>query len=350
MRSWRKEETVTSAITLRKNEHLSAVGASVRSCVDSGFDNYRFEHNALPEINFDEIDTSTNFLGRRVNLPIIISPITGGSGEKSDKINRGLAELANDFNIGFSVGSQRVAIENKFLENSFKVKNYAPNVLLFANLGAVQLNYGYSIDECRRVVEMIDADALVLHLNPLQEVFQLNGNTDFSNLLKKIEKICSTLHAPVAVKEVGYGISLSVAKKLYNAGVKIIDVAGAGSISWSAIESSRSRDIVIHEASKTFLNWGNQTAECIRPISENLKKVKIIASGAIRNGIDIAKAISLGADICGNASDFLQKITISRAECENFVESLILELKMAMFCVGCKNIQELKSVPLIKIK
>jgi isopentenyl-diphosphate delta-isomerase len=184
----------------------------------------------------------------------------------------------------------------------------------------------------------------------LQEVFQLNGNTDFSNLLKKIEKVCSSIYAPVVIKEVGYGISASVAKKLYNVGVKIIDVAGAGSISWSAIESNRSKDVVIHNASKAFLNWGNQTAECIKAISQSTKGLKIIASGAVKNGVDIAKSISLGADICGNASDFLQKISISRSECENFIESLIMELKTTMFCVGCQNIQELKSVKLIEVR
>ncbi|MDR2067558.1 MAG: type 2 isopentenyl-diphosphate Delta-isomerase [Holosporaceae bacterium] len=332
----------------RKDEHLALIFEDgVRSTANSGLDDYRFEHNALPEMDFAEVDTSVEFLGHKMHMPLMISPITGG-GDKSEKINKGLAELANDFNIGFSVGSQSIAIVNKSLEKSFKIRNYAPNVLLFANLGAVQLNYGYSVDECRRAVDMIDADALILHINPLQEVFQPEGNTDFSNLLKKIERICSALEVAVGIKEVGYGISASLAKKLCDVGVRIIDVAGTGSISWSAIESSRTNDVVLRHSSNAFLNWGNSTAECLSSIPEKLE-AKIIASGAVRTGVDMAKALALGADMCGNASDFLRRIVKSRVECENFVESLTLELKTAMFCTGCKNIRALKSAKLLKI-
>ena len=334
----------------RKDEHLSCVfsGKGILSKARSGFENYRFEHNALPEISFSEIDTSVKFLGRNIDFPIIISSLTGGH-PKSEKINIGLAETANDFNIGFAVGSQRIALEDKSFEKSFKIRNYAPNILLFANLGAVQLNYGFSTDDCKRAVDMIDADALMLHLNPLQEVFQLDGNTDFSGLLKKIERVCSALDVPVVVKEVGYGISASVAKKLYDAGVEVIDIAGAGSVSWTEIESARSNDIVMKRASETFLDWGNPTAECVKSIAENVKKVKIISSGGVKTGLDIAKSIALGADICGNASDFLLKIANSRSECENFIETLKIELKTAMFCTGCKNLKELRSVKLIKV-
>jgi isopentenyl-diphosphate delta-isomerase len=341
---------IDHAAVHKKDEHVTLIcDECVRSMASSGFANYQFEHNALPEMDFSEIDISVNFLGRKMHMPLMISPITGG-GDKSEKINKGLAELANDFSLGFSVGSQRIAIENASCEKSFKIRNYAPNVLLFANLGAVQLNYGWSIDECRRAVDMIDADALILHLNPLQEVFQPGGNIDFSNLLKKIEKICSLLDVPLGIKEVGYGISASLAKKLCNVGVQIIDIAGAGSISWSAIESSRSNDIVLRHSSAAFLNWGNPTAECIRSISESEKlDAKIIASGSVRTGVDMAKALALGANICGNASDFLRRILKSRAECENFVESLTLELKAAMFCTGCKDIQALKFAKLVKI-
>ncbi|MDR3187332.1 MAG: type 2 isopentenyl-diphosphate Delta-isomerase [Holosporaceae bacterium] len=339
---------IDRTIACRKDEHLALVcDGSAKSTVCSGFDDYRFEHCAFPETDFAEIDTSVEFLGRKMHMPLIISPITGG-GDKSAKINKGLAELANDFNLGFSVGSQRVALEDESLEKSFKIRDYAPNVLLFANIGAVQLNYGYSIDECRRAVDMIDADALILHLNPLQEIFQSEGNTDFSNLLKKIERICSSLEVAVGVKEVGCGISASLAKKICDAGVQIIDIAGAGSVSWPAIESSRSNDVVLRHSSNAFLSWGNPTIECLRSIPKKLG-AKIIASGSVKTGVDMAKALALGADICGNASDFLRRIVKSRVECENFVESLILELKAAMFCTGSKNIQALKSAKLVKI-
>ncbi len=339
-----------SSASQRKDDHLSCVlaGKGVSSKASSGFEKYRFEHNALPEVDFADIDTSVKFLGRHIDFPLIISSLTGGH-PKSEKINIGLAETANDFNIGFAVGSQRIAIEDRSFEKSFKIRNYAPNILLFANLGAVQLNYGFSVDECQRAVDMIDADALMLHLNPLHEVFQLEGNTNFSGLLSKIEKVCSKLDVPVVVKEVGYGISCAVAKKLYNAGVSIIDVAGAGSISWTEIESIRSNDVVMKNASETFADWGNPTAECIKDILQSLKKVKIIASGGVRTGLDMAKSIALGADICANASNFLLKIAHSRAECENFIETLKVEFKTAMFCTGCKNLEDLRSVKLIKV-
>lgn len=337
-----------NTIANRKDSHLSCLSLVECAGMSSGFEKFRFEHNALPEVDFNSIDTSTKFLGRNVDFPIIISPITGGT-PKSEKINIGLAEIANDFNIGLGVGSQRIMLEDSTCASSFKIRNYAPRILLFANLGAVQLNYGYSVDECKRAVDAIDADALMLHLNPLQEAFQPEGNVNFSNLLSKIERVCSSLDIPVVVKEVGYGISASVAKRLYNVGVKIIDVAGSGSISWTDMESARSDDIVMQRAAETFRHWGNSTAECVMSISDEIRNMKIIASGGIKTGLDIAKAIALGADICGNASDFLAKILKSRSECENFIETLKIELKTAMFCVGCKNLQELRSVTLQQV-
>jgi isopentenyl-diphosphate delta-isomerase len=184
----------------------------------------------------------------------------------------------------------------------------------------------------------------------MQEVFQIEGNRNFSGLLKKIEKVCSSIKYPVIVKEIGYGISATVAKKLQSVGVYGIDVAGAGTISWSNLESKRSSDIVVKNAANAFADWGNPTVDCIKSIADVVKKIRIIASGGTRNGVDIAKSIALGADVCGNASGFLQKITISHSDCENFVESLILELKTAMLCVGCRNIHELKSAKLLKTK
>lgn len=329
--------------SLRKDDHVAlALSEGMRPTSSTGFEKYRFEHNALPEIDFSEIDTSVKFLGRKIDLPLIISSITGG-GKISEKINKALSEIANDFNIGFAVGSQTCAINDRRFEKSFKVRNYAPNILMFANVGAVQLNYGFSIDECKKAIDMIDADALIFHLNPLQEVFQHEGTRNFSELLKKIEKICSKLGAPVIVKEIGYGISASVAKKLYDVGVYAVDVAGAGSVPWSEIEQKRCNDIVLSSASKAFLDWGNPTAECVKEVSEKVKGLKIISSGGVRTGVDMAKSIALGADLCGNASDFLKRAIESRAECENFVEIMSLELKTAMFCTGCKNIAALKS-------
>ncbi|MDR1551324.1 MAG: type 2 isopentenyl-diphosphate Delta-isomerase [Holosporaceae bacterium] len=333
----------------RKKDHLSLfANAGYGLSIDSGFSKYRFEHNALPEIDFAEIDTSVEFLNRKLKMPLIISSITEGSA--SERINRNLAGIASDFGLGMAVGNWRMAIEDRLPEGSFAVRSYAPNILLLANLGAIQLNYGYSVNECRRIVDMIDADALLLHLNPLQEIFQMKGNTNFSGLLKKIERVCSSLRCPVIVKEVGYGISAATAKKLQEVGVYGVDVAGMGSTSCSSLENRGSSDVVVKKAVETFLPWGNSTVDCIVSIAEMRRKIKIIASGGVRNGVDIAKSIALGANICGNASDFLHNILISRSDCENFVESLILELKTAMMCVGCRNIRGLRSAKLMKIE
>lgn len=316
-----------------------------KSNLRSGFEKYRFEHKALPEINFSDIDTSVKFLGRELSIPLIIYPIVGNS-EKSEKINRGLSELANDYRLGFVVGDQRADIENRHHSRFRKIRSIAPKMLLLANLPAIQLNYGFSLDECREAVESIDADGLMLFLNPLHEVFQPDGKHDFSGLLKKIEKICSKLEAPVIVKEVGYGISPSIAKQLYDSGVYAIDIAGAGSISWLEVEEKKFLDVVVRDVARSFSSWGNPTAECLEAISG--KNLKIISSGGIKTGIDIAKSIALGASLCGNATEFLRHSLISRAECENLVEFIALELKITMFCVGCKNIQELRSAKLIK--
>ncbi|MDR2681733.1 MAG: type 2 isopentenyl-diphosphate Delta-isomerase [Holosporaceae bacterium] len=337
-------------IQLRKDNHVAlALADAVRTSAASGLDDYRLEHNALPEIDFSKIDTSVTFLGRRMNLPLVISSITGGGGI-SGKINMALAGVANDFNIGFSVGSQRCVIDDARLKKSFLVRSFAPNILLLANLGAAQLNYGYSIDECRKAVDMIGADALTLHLNPLQEAFQHSGTTNFSGLLKKIEVVCKKLDTPVIVKEVGYGISASVAKKLADVGVYAIETAGGCSISWSELETIKTNDIVLKKAAEAFANWGNPTTECIKSIAENVGKVKIIASGGIDTGVKMAKSIALGADLCGIASAFLKKVMESRSECENFVETLSFELKVAMFCVGCQNVQQLKSAKIVKVR
>ena len=332
----------------RKDNHILL---SLKNCneskVDGRFDSYHFEHNALPELDFSEIDTSVKFLNKTLDMPLIISSITGG-GNRSLEINKILAQVANKFNIGFAVGSQRAAIENSDSHGSFMVRDYAPNALLFANLGAVQLNYGFGLDQCKIAVDMIDADGLMLHLNPLQEVFQNEGNKNFSGLLKKIENICSNLKVPVIVKEVGYGISLSVAKKLYEAGVKIIDVSGAGSISWSNIESMRNTDEIAKFAARSFEDWGNPTAYAIEDIAKNLPEIQIIGSGGISDGVKIAKALALGANICGNASKFLYNAVKSEKSCENLIKTLRFELKTAMFCVGAKSISDLKKVKLHK--
>lgn len=332
----------------RKNDHIDFVMKN-ESNRRSYFDDYRLEHNALPEIDFADIDTRVKFLGRKLKLPLLISSISGGV-IRAEKINRNLAEIAQDFGIGFCLGSQRIALDDPSRAESFKVRKYASDILLLANFGAVQFNYGYSVDECVRAVEMVDADGLILHLNSLQEVFQNNGTTNFENLLPHIEKVCKKLSVPIIVKEVGSGISYSVAKKLFNVGVNIVDVAGLGSISWPEIEGARSRDIVYKSATNFFDDWGIPTLECVTDIASQLPKMSVIASGGLRNGVDIAKTIACGASVCGMASSILRKLLESRSECEVFLETLSLELKVAMFCTGSKNIDMLKKAKITRIE
>ena len=305
----------------------------------TGFDNYHFIHRALPEIDFDEIDLSCRFLKKKLNYPILISSMTGGTA-KSEIINQNLAQVAQRLGIAMAVGSQRIAIEKPELASTFQVRKVAPNIVLLSNLGAVQLNYGFGIKECRRAIKMIEADGLIFHLNPLQEVIQSEGNKNFSDLLKKIGEISKQLKLPVIVKEVGCGISNNVAEFLLRAGVKIVDVSGQGGTNWALIESSRYKKN--KELGKIFSKWGIPTAEAIVECSK-VKGLTIIGSGGIRTGIDMAKALALGADMVGVALPLLKPATESAEAVEEKIKSLILQLKISMFCLGVKNIGELKN-------
>jgi len=328
----------------RKTDHL-------RICLEqgvevgiTGFENYRFVHNALPEIDFDKVDTSMEFLGKKLTAPILVSPMTGGGAPEGEKINKNLALAAQKLGVAFAVGSQRIAIENPKLASSFQLRSVAPDILLFANLGAVQLNYGFGLRECRKAIEMIRGDALVFHLNPLQEAIQPEGNRNFTNLLPKIEKVVENLPVPVIIKEVGCGVSEEVARRLYSVGVKIIDTAGWGGTNWTKIEGFRAKSGL----GETFSQWGIPTAESIISCKK-VKGLEVIGSGGIRNGIEIAKAIVLGASLVGLALPFLKPASKSEKEVERVLLQLIKELKIAMFCLGVKNIKELKTLQLIKV-
>lgn len=315
--------------------------------IRTGFDDYYFIHQALPEIDAKNIDLSTFFLGKQLKAPLIISSMTGGTGEAYE-INRNLAIAAQKMGVGLGIGSQRAAIEDRSLAGTYKVRDVAPDILLFANLGAVQLNYGYSLKQCQAAVEMIEADALVLHLNPLQEVLQRGGTeANFSGLLVKIEKICRTLTVPVIVKEVGCGISGDVARKLIDAGVSAIDVAGAGGTLWSEIERLSLTSGKGHNVARAFSSWGIPTAETIKMVSKISWSTPLIGSGGIRNGIDIAKSIALGADVAGIAAPALKEAAISEGSVINLLSELLEELKICLFCLGMPSIKQLKGSPLL---
>lgn len=301
---------------------------------------YRFQHVALPEISLDEIDTSVEFLGKPLQAPLLISCMTGGTGEAT-RINRNLAIAAERCGIAVGVGSQRKALEDARTAESFVIRPHAPTAPIVGNLGAVQFNYGYGIDECRRCVEMIDADALALHLNPLQEAIQPEGQTDFRGLLPKMAEIAAELERPIIVKEIGSGISAAVATRLVEHGMSTIDVAGVGGTSWARIEAARAADAPIGEL---FADWGIPTPEAL----ESLRAVAgltLIGSGGLRNGIDVAKAIALGARVAGMAYQFLLAADESAERVVDKIERTVRELKICMFCVGARNLEELRRVP-----
>lgn len=337
--------TDTSA---RKSNHLRInLEEDVQSGLTTGLERISFSHSALPELDLQQIDLSTFFLEKRLHYPIMISSMTGGSKSATD-INIALAEAAQEIGVAMGLGSQRAAIEDPSLEVSFQVRRFAPDILLFANLGAVQLNYGYGIDECRRAVGMIEGDALILHLNPLQEALQPEGDVDFSDLLRKIEGLCTQLEVPVVAKEVGWGISPRIAKQLVNAGVAVIDVAGAGGTSWSQVEMHRAQDQKQARMAAQFINWGIPTADALAGVREALPDIPLIGSGGLRNGLDIAKCIALGADICALAGPFLKAAVESSDKVREILQQLGEEIRICMFATGSGSISSLRQAKLLR--
>jgi len=337
--------------SLRKSEHLNInLNHNVQSReITTGFENYYFIHQALPELDAYLIDLSTKLFNKRLKVPVIISAMTGGTAE-AQRINENLARAAQAVGVGMGVGSQRAALDDPQLVQSYQVRHMAPDILLFANLGAVQLNYGYGTEHCRRAVEMIEADALVLHLNPLQEALQPGGNTDFSGLLSKIERVCGELNVPVLIKEVGWGISESVARRLARAGVAGIEVAGAGGTVWSEVERLRVGNKISQNLTDAFASWGIPTAESIKMVQRGAPGLPLIASGGIRHGLDIAKAIALGADAVGLAAPLLKVANLSSEAVIEALEELAEGLRLAMFCSGAPDVNVLKCSPYLRVR
>ena len=330
----------------RKDDHLRLnLEAEVQfRKVTTGLERYRFQHQALPEIDLAAVDLSTAFLGKPLRYPFLISSMTGGTGEAL-RINLNLARAAQACGVAMGVGSQRAAIEDWSMARTFQVRPAAPDILLLANLGAVQLNYGYTADQCRLAVEMIQADALILHLNPLQEALQPEGDGSFGDLLSKIEVVCKTLEVPVVVKETGAGLSARVVYQLVDAGVAAVDVAGAGGTSWSRVEMHRARTDRDRRVAAQFVDWGIPTAEAVQQARRAAPDLPIVASGGIYTGLDAAKAIALGADVVAMARPFLKAAVVSTEAVEDTTEELAQTLRIAMFCIGAPELAALKGTP-----
>ena len=342
-------EEVTTAS--RKDDHIRInIEEDVQfKSISTGLDNLYFNHNALPELDFDDIDTNITLLGKKLSIPLFVSCMTGGT-PKAGQINRILAEAAQRTGIGLGLGSMRVALEDSASLASFQLRDIAPDILLFANIGAVQLNYGVTIDDCRKLVELSGADAIVLHFNPLQEALQDEGQTNFAGLLDKTANLCETLGRDgihVVAKEVGWGFSENTCKNLADIGISAIDVAGSGGTSWSQVEMYRSSDNSAKRVSSVFSDWGISTLDAIHNARHGAPKVACIASGGLRNGVEVAKCICLGATATGMAHPFLQAATHSTERVLATIGEIEKQLRVSMFCSGVGTVSDLQQISLL---
>lgn len=332
----------------RKQDHIEInLHKDVQSSLPTGFDLYHFDHDPLPEIDLKNISTECTFLGKTVLAPLLISSMTGGTTEGLS-INKNLAEAAQLRGIALGLGSGRAGLDSDEAAKTYQLRKWAQSIPIYANLGAIQLNYGCGVDECRRVVDMAGADALILHLNSLQEALQPEGQTNFAGLLKKIEGVCRSLRVPVIAKEVGWGINGRTAKRLVDAGVGCIDVAGAGGTSWSEVEKHRNSDEERIRVSSHFQDWGLPTAEAVQEVCQALPNIPVIASGGLRKGLDIAKSLALGASMGGMAGGFLKAATQSSEAVVRLIDELILELRIVMFAVGAGSVEQMRQIPIYK--
>jgi isopentenyl-diphosphate delta-isomerase len=331
-------------ISNRKEDHIRiTLKEDVQSSLTSGLEQIHLEHNAIPEMDIKSISLSAAFLNKDLDAPLLISSMTGGT-QEAQNINISLAEAAQARGIAMGLGSQRAALEEPGLGDTFKIRSYAPDILLFANLGAVQLNYGYDVDDCSRIIDDVQADALFLHLNPLQEALQPEGDTNFEGLLNKIEKVCGGLSVPVVAKEVGWGISADVARRLVDCGITAIDISGAGGTSWSQVEMHRTETERQQKIASAFVSWGIPTAKALIDVREELPEIPIIASGGLRSGMDVAKCIALGANLCGMAGPFLKTAVESTESVLELIDLIVAEIRISMFATGSRNLESLRQV------
>jgi len=333
--------TKVAPIDQRKADHIKInLEQDVRSTLTTGLEKYHFTHEALPELDLNRLDTSLSLFGKTLTSPTLISSMTGGTNE-AETINLRLAEAAQECGIAMGVGSQRAAIEHPEQAKTFQVRRVAPDILLFANIGAVQLNYGYGVDQCRKAVDMIEADALYLHINPLQEAVQDAGDINWIGITKKIEEVCKKLEVPVIAKEVGWGFSEKTARVLSDCGISAIDVAGAGGTSWSQVEMYRAPDEFTRQLAATFVGWGIPTSDAIQNVKRAAPNMTIFASGGIKDGLDIAKCIALGASLGGMAGQFLKAAAVSTEKAVDMMKLTKRQIEVTMFMTGSATLNDL---------
>ena len=329
---------------VRKVQHIEICAHQNVEASDiyTGFSELSFVPEALPEFNFSNLDTSIEFLGRRFNAPILITGMTGGI-ERGAEINNRLALAAQEFGIPMGVGSQRVALENKAYCDIFDVKKTAPDIFLIGNIGGAQLLQGNPVDLCRQAVEMVGADALAIHLNVLQECLQVEGDRDFSGMLEAIGEVAADLGVPVMVKEVGCGISPATAAKLWQVGVHAIDVGGKGGTSWGYIEGLRSSSEETKELAQLFRDWGVPTAYTLAALKKAGAPGELVATGGIRDGLMIAKAVALGAKACGVGLPLMRAALKGEDEPKLVLKSLLRGLQVTMMASGASDLNQLSS-------
>ena len=333
----------------RKADHIRInLEENVQSGITSGLEKWRFMHEALPELDLNALDTSIRLFGKTLRSPLLISSMTGGT-EQARQINRNLAQAAQQAGLAMGLGSMRAAIVHPELSRTFEVRDIAPDILLFANVGAVQLNYGFEVSHFQRAIDMTQADALILHLNPLQEALQPEGDFNLAGLLPKIERLSKALSAPIIAKEVGWGISPRAAKDLANAGVAAIDVAGAGGTSWSQVEMYRAENPIQRKIAAAFADWGIPTADSVRYARQAAPHVPVFASGGLQTGVDGAKCIALGATLFGLARPLLKAATQSVQAVLDEIAVVNGQLRAAMLCAGAGTLADLQRVEMIEV-
>lgn len=319
--------------------------------VTTGFERYRFEHDAFPELNRSEIDLRTTIFGKELAAPIMIGAMTGGT-RRAGELNKVLARAAQACGVAMALGSQRKMLERPETRDTFVVRDVAPDILLMGNVGAVQLNYGVGLEDVRLLVREVGCDMFAFHLNPLQEAIQPEGDTDFRGLVGKLEAMIGLIGVPVVFKEVGAGFGRRAIRKIAHLPFAALETAGVGGTSWSKIETYRTESWVQQMTGRRLGAWGVPTSESLQAAVEILGDTDklVFCSGGIRTGLQVAKAVALGADLVASALPFLKAATEGGLDAVILtIQQLMDELRTVMFCAGARDLAALRDTPLTRV-